>query len=46
MALIALGCLHTGQVVMVLINMLAELEKASLFVEASQLYLDLKFYFG
>ena len=45
MTLIALACLHVGQVVMALIIILAELEKASLFVEASQLYLDLKFYF-
>ena len=30
---------------MALIIILAELEKASLFAEASQLYLDLKFYF-
>ena len=44
MELIALGCLRAGQVVMDLIIILAELEKASLFVEASQLYSDLKFY--
>ena len=34
-----------GQVVMALIIILAELEHASLFAEASQLYSDLKFYF-
>ena len=45
MALIALGYLGVGQVVMELIIILAELEHASVFVEASQLYLDLKFYF-
>ena len=45
MALIALGCLHVGQVVMALIIILTELEQASIFVEASQLYSDLKFYF-
>ena len=43
--LMALGYLHVGQVVMELIIILAELEQASLFVEASQLYSDLKFYF-
>ena len=41
----ALGCLRVGQVVMALIIILAELEQASLFAEASQLYSDLKFYF-
>ena len=41
----ALGCLCMGQVVMELIIILAELEHASLFAEASQLYSDLKFYF-
>ena len=45
MALIDLGCLRTGQVVMELIIILAELEQASLFAEASQLYSDLEFYF-
>ena len=40
-----LGCLHAGKVVMALIIILAELEQASLFVEASQLYSDLKFLF-
>ena len=45
MALIALGCLRAGQVVMALIIILVELEKDSLFAEASQLYSDLKFYF-
>ena len=45
MALIALGYLGTGQVVMELIIILAELVHDSLFVEASQLYSDLKFYF-
>ena len=40
-----LSCLHAGQDVMALIIILAELEQASLFAEASQLYLDLKFYF-
>ena len=42
MALIALGCLHAGQVVMALIIILAELEKVSVFVEASRLYSDFK----
>ena len=45
MALISLGCLRAGQAVMDLIIILAELEQASLFAEASQLYSDLKFYF-
>ena len=45
MALIALGCLCAGQVVRELIIIFAELEKDSLFAEASQLYSDLKFYF-
>ena len=45
MTLIALGCLRAGQVVMALIIILAELEQASLFAEASQLYSYLKFYF-
>ena len=45
MELIALGCLCMGQVVMNLIIILAELEQASLFAKASQLYSDLKFYF-
>ena len=45
MALIALGCLRLGQVVMELIIILVELEQDSLFVEASQHYSDLKFYF-
>ena len=45
MELMALGCLHMGQVVMDLIIILAELERASHFAEASQLYSDLKFYF-
>ena len=38
MALIALGCLGAGQVVMELIIIVAELEQASIFVEASQIY--------
>ena len=41
----ALGYLRMGQVVMALIIILVELEQASLFAEASQLYSDLKFYF-
>ena len=45
MALIALVFLCMGQVVMELIIILAELEQASLFAKASQLYSDLKFYF-
>ena len=45
MALIYLICLRTSQVVMEIIIILAELERASLFAEASQLYSDLKFYF-
>ena len=45
MALIALGCLRACQVVMTLIIILAELEQASVFSEASHLYSDLKFYF-
>ena len=45
MALIALGFLRGGQVVMELIIILVELEQASLFTEASQLYSDLKLYF-
>ena len=45
MTLIALGCLHVGQVVMALIIIIAELEQASLLAEASQPYSDLKFYF-
>ena len=35
---IAVSCLRAGQVVMELIIILAELEHASLFAEASQLY--------
>ena len=45
MELIALCFLRTGQVVMALIIILVELEHASLFAEASQLYLDLNFLF-
>ena len=41
----ALGFLRVGQVVMELIIILAKWEHDSLFVEASQLYSDLKFYF-
>ena len=43
MALTAPSCLRTSQVVMELIIILAELEQASLFAKASQLYSDLKF---
>ena len=45
MVLRANGFLHMGQVIMELIIILVELEQASLFAEASQLYSDLKFYF-
>ena len=43
MKLIALGFLRVGQGVMELIIILVELEQASLFAEASQLYSYLKF---
>ena len=41
----ALGCLRAGQVVMELIIILADLEQASLFSKASQIYSDFEILF-